>query len=76
MIEYRKAGIRTFYRIDGDNVTRVINKSWKSTVDVGEIELVSSDVMTDAQTYKPCTEQDFKEQYNIALDRINKMKIE
>lgn len=77
MPSYRKAGKspRDVYKVDGDLVIRVLNKEKFSRIDVSDNRLIRSDALDEDST-KECTESEFNEQYQIALDRINKMRIE
>lgn len=73
MAEYRKAGLRTYYRIRGTIVMRVINKMYQSEVLVCDNVVIFTEA-GDAET-EPITESEFTEQYNIAIERIKNMKV-
>jgi hypothetical protein len=75
MIEYRKhKSGREFFMISDETILRVKNKEKWSLVDVSTNQLIKWEA-TDTDFTKPCTEQEFKEALQVALDRINKMKI-
>jgi hypothetical protein len=75
MPEYRKAGLRTFYRIDGEEVVKVHNREKFSSAEVSVQNWIVLDTATDPQDTEPITEQEFLTQYNEALTRIKEMKI-
>jgi hypothetical protein len=75
MIHYRKhKSGREFYRVDVDLVIKVLNKAWKSSVEICE-DSMSMDDATDHYYTLPSTEQEFKEELQVALERINQFKI-
>jgi hypothetical protein len=75
MTEYRKhKSGRQFSRIEGDQVTRVVNLLWKTDVMQCNSSMVAEYVRTD-EFNSPCTEQEFKEAFNEALSRIQNMTI-
>ena len=71
MAEFRKAGSRTYYRVDGESVIRIVNMETISQVDAGK----NAFIICDAMEAGPCTEQEFTDQFNLALERITKMNI-
>jgi hypothetical protein len=76
MIEYRKhKSGRQFYKVEGDSIAmRVINKSASSNIDIRENKDIVSEILLEVET-QSCTEQEFKEALQVALDRINQFKI-
>jgi hypothetical protein len=75
MIEYRKhKSGRQFFRVNGYHVTRIINKESSSQIDAGDNRIVRSEGLDKYESI-PSTEQEFKEQLELALDRIQKMKV-
>jgi hypothetical protein len=74
-MEFRRAGHRTFYRVEGENVMRVVNMEKQSEVLAGENWLIAEDVLSDTQTCKVITEQEFTDQLNIAMERIKNMSV-
>jgi hypothetical protein len=73
MTEYRRNGLREFYKITGDIVIRVTNKDKFSRIDVSDNGLIREDAR-DSLT-KESTELEFNDQYNYALERIKTGKI-
>jgi hypothetical protein len=68
MTEYRKMGTRMFFKISDGNMIRILNKAKLSVVTV----FFQNDFMIEETLEEafPCTEQEFNEQYQIALERI------
>ena len=76
MIEYRKhKSGRQFFKIDGSFVTIVLNKEERSYVERANNPMIVEDVTTDHSMYLDSTEQEFKEQYQLAMERIQKLQI-
>lgn len=71
--QYRRAGHRTFYRINGEHVLRIVNKESISQVDAGNNIFIRFDAK-ESNTVE-ITESEFKEQLDIAMKRINEGKI-
>jgi hypothetical protein len=74
VVQYRKSGLRIFYRIDGEQVVRVINKRSFSALEVGN-DYTIHDSATDVDNTKECSEEEFTSAYREALERITKMNI-
>jgi hypothetical protein len=74
MIEYRKQGTRMFFKVEAETnyVVRVLNKQKFSVITSGEMPYVVEEALIDGFL---STEQEFKEALQVALERINKMKI-
>lgn len=71
---YRKKKDREFFRVDGETVTRVVNKFYESTIEVSINQVVKWNA-TDPYDTKDCTELEFKNAYRTAIDRISLGKI-
>jgi hypothetical protein len=70
MTQYRKAGMRTFYKVaDDGTVTKILNKELLSQVTVCKNYLVKADAL-DPQDTKEISEAEFNEQYEIAKQRL------
>ena len=68
MISYRKKGTRLFYKIyDNGNICRVFNRERFSSIDISNNELI----IADGKDEKECTEQEFRDAYKYAFDRIS-----
>jgi hypothetical protein len=73
MAEFRKAGYRTFYRINGLDVLKVINMEYRSMIDVSSNNPV---ILCDARdAEKEITESEFNEQLELANQRIKEQRI-
>ncbi len=70
MTEYRKS-TRAYYAFEGNNVLRIVNRESLSEVCSGDNKFI----LLDAKEAKPCTEQEFKEQLQLAMERIQTLKI-
>jgi hypothetical protein len=76
MIEYRKhKSGRQFARIEGTVVHRVSNFSEMNEVTRINNAFTAEEILIDKDIYFPSTEQEFKEELQVALDRIQKMKV-
>lgn len=70
MTQYRKAGMRTFYKVaDDGTVIKVLNKHSLSQVTVCLNDIIMQDAL-DQQDTKEISEAEFNEQYNIAKQRL------
>jgi hypothetical protein len=74
MTEYRKQGRRMFYKIQGEQVTRVLNREKTALIEHAN-HWVAFETATDPYDTEVCTEQEFKEAYEEALIRIQNMEI-
>jgi hypothetical protein len=75
MIEYRKhKSGRQFFRIDDSVVLVVLNKHRMSSVEACDYNLMT-EIATDPYETFASTEQEFKEELQVALERINQFKI-
>jgi hypothetical protein len=72
-IEYRKSN-RVFYRIEGEQVTRVINRLNNSIIEVGK-DYPLHDSATDPDSSRPSSEEEFNAAFKEALERITNFKI-
>lgn len=73
MTEYRKQGTRMFFKIEGGNMIRILNKAKLSVVTVFfQNEFMVEETLVEGF---PCTEQEFNTAYQEALQRIKDMKI-
>lgn len=74
--EYRRSGMREFYRIEHDSktVTRVMNKESFARIDVSVNHLIYEDSKDEATT-RQCTEVEFMDQYDSAMQRIQSKKV-
>lgn len=73
MTQYRKAGMRQYYKIlDNGIVVRVRNQEKLSQVDVSINPIIQCDAMDDT---KEVTQAEFDEQFDIAMGRINELKL-
>jgi hypothetical protein len=76
MIEYRKhKSGRQFARVEGKDVIRVKDMFDRVEVIREESAMMANAVIEDLEMFKPCTEREFKEQFDSAMERINKMTI-
>lgn len=72
MIEYRKSGTRDFMKIEGDIVVRVMNKEKFSRVDVSDNPIIRCDAKDGTIL---CSKDEFVDAYNLAMERIQTLKI-
>lgn len=73
MTQYRKAGMRQYYKIMDDGVVlRVRNQEKLSQVDVSVNPIIQCDAMDET---KEVTQAEFDEQFNIAMIRIKELKL-
>jgi hypothetical protein len=70
MIEYRmnKFG-REFFKINGEVVTRVLNKELLARIEISKSYISTGDAL-DPGTTSPCTEAEYLESFKEARDRI------
>jgi hypothetical protein len=75
MAQYRKAGMRTFYKVtDTGAVIKVLNKEALSQVVVSRNIIIEADA-TDPYDTIEITEAEFDQQFNLAKKRILNQEI-
>lgn len=73
MTEFRKAGLRTYYRVSDKDIIMVRNMHSRSVVDVSNGNMV---IECDAlDRTEVITEEEFTQAYNEALERIKMMRV-
>lgn len=73
MTQYRKAGMRLYYKVmDNGIVVRVRNQDKLSQVDVSINPIIQCEAMDDT---KEVTQAEFDEQLDIAMGRINELRL-
>lgn len=75
MIQYRKSGSRTFYKLDEStgHVIRVTNKEMFSQVDVSYNRLIMEDAKDEAT--REITKDEFVIAYHLAMERIQTFNV-
>lgn len=75
MTQYRKAGIRTFYRVINNGiVTRVLNMEKLSQIEVSDNPIIRSAALDDSET-KPITPKEFERELALAMERITTLTL-
>lgn len=67
---YRKKKEREFFKIDGDTITRVLNKHYGSLIETTKNPIIKENAIDPSDT-KECSEQEFKEAFSTAFDRVS-----
>jgi hypothetical protein len=76
MTEYRKhKSGREFARVNGNDTLRIKNTYGRVELISDESPIISHAIIDDIELYKPCTEREFKEQFDSAMERIQTIKI-
>ena len=76
MTEYRKhKSGREFARVEGNDAVRVRCMSYRVEIIRDNSSTLAQGITVDKELYKPCTEQEFKEAFSEAMERIQTLKI-
>lgn len=70
MPKYRRAGLRTFYKITDENlVVKILNKESFSQITICKNPIILSDALDESET-KEITQTQFDDEYKLATHRV------